>query len=56
MPASALRRLWPDTTAAEARDRLLDQLQAGRRYLPVGEACPGFSFESGCPGHEGGAA
>ena len=38
--------------AREARLYLLDQLSLGRKQLPVGPMCEGFSFEKGCPGHE----
>lgn len=37
-------------TADEIREFLLDQLEQGRPYLPVGN-CPGFDFKTGCPGH-----
>lgn len=36
---------------AEVREYLLDQLEAGRKMLPMGEPCEGFSFATGCPGH-----
>lgn len=38
-------------TADEVHEWLCDQLAAGKRVLPMGEACDGFSFETGCPGH-----
>jgi len=38
-------------TADEAKDMLLDQLVLGRKVLPYGQ-CEGFSYETGCPGHE----
>ena len=38
-------------TPAEAREMLMDQLAMGRKVLPFGEACEGFSYETGCPGH-----
>lgn len=25
----------------------------GKKVLPIGEPCEGFSFETGCPGHRG---
>ena len=39
-------------TYEEVREWLLDRLQEGKRRLPVGEPCEGFSYETGCPGHE----
>lgn len=33
-----------------ARDYLMDCLAKGWKVLPMGE-CPGFSYETGCPGH-----
>ena len=38
-------------TSDEAREFLMDCLSEGKRVLPIGE-CDGFSFETGCPGHE----
>jgi hypothetical protein len=35
----------------DAREFLLDQLALGRRVLPMGGPCEGFSYETGCPGH-----
>jgi hypothetical protein len=28
------------------------QKQLGRRVIPIGEMCEGFSYETGCPGHK----
>lgn len=42
------RRLTP----AECKDFLLSQLKLGRTCIPIGEPCEGFSYETGCPGHE----
>lgn len=33
------------------RDWLRLQLAQGKRVLPVGSACVGFSYLTGCPGH-----
>jgi hypothetical protein len=54
-PKSRLRKLLVDEkgkylSADGAREALLDQLALGREVLPLGE-CPGFDFQSGCPGH-----
>lgn len=35
-----------------AKRFLLEQLALGRKVLPYGPICPGFSYETGCPGHE----
>lgn len=40
-------------TANEAREWLMDQLAMGRKVIPFGKPCDGFSYETGCPGHEG---
>ena len=37
---------------AETRKLLRDHLQQGHRVLPMSDECVGFSYESGCPGHE----
>jgi hypothetical protein len=39
------------TTAYTFRDALIDQLAKGREVLPVGDACEGFDYKRGCPGH-----
>ena len=38
-------------SADEAREHLMDMLSEGKEVLPMGE-CEGFSFKTGCPGHE----
>jgi hypothetical protein len=38
-------------TKAEAVEWLMDRLAEGKRVLPFGE-CEGFSYQTGCPGHE----
>jgi hypothetical protein len=38
--------------AREVREWLMDRLAEGKRVLPFGEPCEGFSFQTGCPGHE----
>lgn len=38
-------------TKAEAREWLMDRLAEGKRVLPMGP-CEGFSYQTGCPGHE----
>lgn len=53
---SQLRKLVPRDgggylSPVEAIEWLLDHLQEGRRFLPFGKPCNGFSFETGCPGH-----
>jgi hypothetical protein len=46
------RYMTPD----EAWNALADELAKGRRVLPFGEPCEGFSYETGCPGHRSEAA
>jgi len=54
-PNSRLKSLFCDAgkpvSAEAAREHLLDQLQMGRKVIPFGKPCEGFSYESGCPGH-----
>jgi len=38
-------------TREAAIDALMDELASGRRVLPVGKPCEGWSYETGCPGH-----
>jgi hypothetical protein len=33
------------------RDWLKLKLAQGKRVLPMGQACDGFSYLTGCPGH-----
>jgi hypothetical protein len=40
-----------EASSEEVHEWLCDQLAAGKRVLPMGEPCDGFSFETGCPGH-----
>lgn len=43
-------------TREEEIDILLGELAAGRKVIPFvkvgGQPCEGFSYETGCPGHE----
>ena len=34
------------------RDWLKLQLLQGKKVLPMGDLCEGFSYVTGCPGHE----
>ncbi len=36
----------------EAKDFFLDRIAEGKKVIPIGEKCDGFSYETGCPGHE----
>lgn len=36
----------------EVRDRLMYEQAMGKKVLPIGEPCEGFSYQTGCPGHE----
>jgi hypothetical protein len=38
-------------TADEVREHLFDCLAEGKKVLPLGEECEGFSYQTGCPGH-----
>ena len=42
----------PFASVAAAKAALLDELAKGHKFLPVGN-CDAFSYENGCPGHEG---
>jgi hypothetical protein len=37
---------------AEAIEYLMDRLAEGKKVLPMGGPCEGFSHETGCPGHD----
>jgi hypothetical protein len=37
----------------EIEDWLMDELAKGRRVVPLGKACEGFDYQTGCPGHDG---
>ena len=41
-----------DASDYEAEEFLMDQLVLGREKIPFGEPCEGFSYITGCPGHE----
>jgi hypothetical protein len=36
----------------ELKHELYDELAKGHEVLPLGEACEGFDYKKGCPGHE----
>lgn len=38
--------------AKDIRDFLRAEMKAGKRKLPIGEPCEGWSDVTGCPGHE----
>jgi len=40
-------------TPAQVREYFMDELSKGRTVVPFGKPCEGFSYETGCPGHEG---
>jgi hypothetical protein len=46
-----LSRHGTAATRTEAIEWLYDELAKGRRVLPMGPPCEGFSYETGCPGH-----
>lgn len=39
-------------TGSEVREYLMDRLSEGKKVLPCSDDCEGFSYETGCPGHE----
>jgi hypothetical protein len=39
-------------TATEGKLFLMECLQKGWEVLPLGQPCEGFSYQTGCPGHE----
>lgn len=39
-------------TPAEVKNWFMDQLAEGKKVVPFGQPCEGFSFETGCPGHK----
>lgn len=55
-PDKDLRNMFTDDAgnrqpANLVRDFLKLELAKGRRVLPMGEPCEGWSYETGCPGH-----
>lgn len=42
----------PFATTDQMRNHFMDQLSMGREVLPFSDACEGFSYKTGCPGHE----
>jgi hypothetical protein len=38
-------------STAEAFESLCDELAKGHEVIPMGDACEGFDYKSGCPGH-----
>lgn len=36
----------------EFRHAMMDELSQGHQVLPLGPACEGFDYKTGCPGHE----
>jgi hypothetical protein len=55
-PDGHLRRLFSEDDGSKksgkfVRDWLKLQLHQGKRVLPMGKECEGFSYQTGCPGH-----
>lgn len=40
-------------TPGEVQDAFIEALAAGKRVVPLGDPCEGWSDQTGCPGHEG---
>jgi hypothetical protein len=41
-----------ELSPGDARNALFEELSKGHEFLPIGEPCEGFSYATGCPGHE----
>lgn len=39
-------------TISAAKDAFIQYVREGKRVIPLGEPCEGFSYENGCQGHE----
>lgn len=39
-------------TIDEVKEYFWQCMREGKRVIPIGEPCEGFSFQDGCPGHE----
>lgn len=39
-------------TPTEVKMEFLQALSEGKKVIPAGPICEGFSYETGCPGHE----
>jgi hypothetical protein len=39
-------------TMREVKAALLDHLAQGHEVIPIGPACEGFDYKTGCPGHD----
>lgn len=55
-PVSKLKYLFKDNDGKSvsgeiAREHLYGLLASGKKVLPIGDPCEGFSYETGCPGH-----
>lgn len=40
-----------DMTGAQVKKYFELQIYKGKKVIPFGEPCEGFSYETGCPGH-----
>lgn len=41
-----------EMSSREAKVFLLEELAKGRLKIPCGDLCEGYSYQTGCPGHE----
>ena len=39
-------------TVNEVKDAFWSYLSEGKKLIPIGHECEGFSYQTGCPGHE----
>lgn len=41
-----------NTSVDEIKERFWSYMRDGIKVIPIGEPCEGFSYQTGCPGHE----
>lgn len=46
-----LSKLFVERSGREVREWLNRQVAEGKEVIPLGKACEGFSYQTGCPGH-----
>lgn len=39
-------------SVSELKDEFIKMIAEGKKVIPMHEECEGFSYETGCPGHE----
>jgi len=43
---------YNNMTAREVKRMFIQYLREGKKVLPISGECEGFSYETGCPGHD----